>query len=102
MKIQTRIARQNRLKTGCCPLHGCKMHQIDIWYESASGRRYSFVGCMHFGCEIEAVVDNEFASYDLTEQWTYLLEQTDFGTAKVIYFPSNEERVARVREKKFR
>ncbi|MBL4865064.1 MAG: hypothetical protein JKY67_01655 [Pseudomonadales bacterium] len=77
------------------------MHQIDLWYETATGRRYTFVGCMHFGCEIEAMVDDEFAGYDLTEQWTYLLEQTDQGTASVIHFPCYEERVARVRRKIF-
>ena len=102
MKLQTRAARQNRLITGCCPLHGCKMHQIDIWYESASGRRYTFVGCMHYGCEVEAMADEDFCDYDLTEQWKYLLEQTCNGTAKVIDFPSFEERIARTKHNLFR
>ena len=96
MKIQTRTARKNRLMTGCCPLHGCRMHQIDIWYESAQGQRYTFVGCMHYGCEVEAMVDESFCDYELTEQWRYLMEQADSGSALVIAFPSTEERAARV------
>ena len=77
------------------------MQQIDLWYETAAERRYTFVGCMYFGCEVEAMVDDEFVGYDLTEQWTYLLEQTDHGTASVIHFPSYEERAARDRKKIF-
>lgn len=101
MKIQTKTARRSRLETGCCPLHGSKMHQIDIWYESASGRRYTFVGCMHYGCEVEAMVDDGFSEYGLTEQWAYLLEQSDSGSAKIIHFPTFKERAARVKGKIF-
>ena len=100
MRIQTRTARRNRLAIGCCPLHGCKMDQIDLWYETAMGS-YTFVGCMYLNCEIEAMVDDEFSNYELAEKWLYLLEQTDQGSACVIHFPSYEEREARVRKKMF-
>ena len=101
MKIQTRTARRNRLASGCCPLHGSKMNQIDLWYETAVGCRYTFVGCRQLGCEIEAMVDDVFSGYELTEKWVYLLEQTEEGSASIIDFPSYEERAARVRRKIF-
>ena len=99
MRIQTRAARRNRLAIGCCPLHGCKMDQIDLWYEA--GRGYTIVGCLYLNCGIEAIVDDELSSYELTQKWLYLLEQTDQGSACVIHFPSCEEREARVRKKMF-
>jgi len=66
MKRQSVKIRRQRLDKGCCPTHGLRMSQIDGWYQPASGRQYTIVGCPRKDCRIRA------KAYDVDGPWELL------------------------------
>jgi hypothetical protein len=52
--IKTSQQRRERIAEGCCPTHGFSMPQIDGWYSTDSGQKYTIVGCPQEDCRIRA------------------------------------------------
>ena len=58
MKGQSEEAKAERLKNGCCPVHGVPMSQITGWEKD-----WCFVGCPRRDCDIAAKAKDPNANY---------------------------------------
>lgn len=67
--------RTNRLKTGCCPIHGLFMSQVDGWYYPDDRAAYTIVGCPRRDCDARAMADSYEGPWELTPECSYLLAE---------------------------
>lgn len=52
---QSGEAQAERLKNGCCPVHGIPMYQVGRWYKPLDDRpAYTIVACSRKDCEVIA------------------------------------------------
>jgi hypothetical protein len=72
-KAQNRI---ERLKLGCCPVHGIYMSQIDSWYTDEKGKDYTIVGCPRRNCKIIAKAYSFDGPWSLPENLLALLDDS--------------------------
>jgi hypothetical protein len=79
---QSRHSRTARVAEGRCPVHDKPLMQSDVWYRSKNGYRFTFVGCTHPTCRVEAVMTGR--KFKLTKEWEFLLEQGEDGKGKLL------------------
>ena len=74
MARQSREDRLRRLNTGCCPVHGVGMGQVDGWYYPEGEEPYTIVGCARKDCGITARESR--VGYVLSEEFLALLDES--------------------------
>lgn len=63
--------RADRLKSGCCPIHGIDMPQIGIWGDDE--RRGALVGCPRRDCNVMGVAEAPGGPVELLPEFRGLL-----------------------------
>lgn len=71
MAKQTAKDRFERLKDGCCPIHGIGMSQIGLEGEGAEQR--FLVGCPRKDCEIKGTSVEPFGPVELRPEYATLI-----------------------------
>src|SRR4051794_26306544 len=49
-------AQEERLRNGCCPIHGLVLTQVGTWYKRpAADREFTIVACPRKDCDVHAM-----------------------------------------------
>lgn len=74
MAKQSREERLRRLDSGCCPVHGIGLTQVDGWYYPEGEEPYTIEGCPRNDCSITARVSS--AGRALSGEYMSLLDES--------------------------